>query len=172
MGTKTKQSGWEAAALRTREGKKHEFECMDTDPKFWFIPCKYSVEGSTAIQQMYMEMKESLSAGIIQKMADSAQAGKSQREIMDSFTPAEMGEFLKHVDLKKITGPAMIRAKLKYGFGKNNFPGEDPLGAMGNEGELKEEFLDRLMKYENVVREALKAIEEANPPLAKKPPRA
>ena len=159
-----KKQTWKDAARRTRQGKKHELETL---PGYYFHPVKFSVEGNDEIVAISLKKKEGLSPKTLKKIREIAGAKKdmSEAEIINSIPDDDLLEILRESDAKLLNSAELKRAKIKHGFGKNNFEGVDNEGAEGKKG-VSDDFIDDILQHVEVVNEIVGAIEVWNRPLA------
>ena len=164
MGSNKKAANWELAARRVRVGKRHNLESLENN--HYFHPLKYSVDGVDEINAAMMERKDVLEVGALAKMKHLAAKGniKSPEDIFEKLSDEEFGAVIKATDVSALKKGPLIRAKIKHGFGPNNFGGVDKDGALNKP--LPEEFLDSLLQNEDVVLEILKVVERHNHPLS------
>lgn len=157
---------WEEAARRIREGKRHDLETL---PGKYFHPIKYSASGMDEINAANLARKGAIPPKLLKKAKDLARQGKSQEEIMDTFTDEELLEFVRGTDPGAMSTIEIKRAKIKHGFGPNNFGGDIPPEGSLNKP-LSEENLDKILLYGDMVTEIVGAIDIFNRPLASRQP--
>lgn len=165
MSETKKKATYQTAAKRTREGEKHE---METLPGFYFYPVKFSIEGTDELNSIILDKKNSLSRSSIKVIKEIA--GKkniqTKEDVMKELTEDQVLDVLNTADKSLLADGPTFKAKLKYGFGRNNFGDVETAGASGPEGKItNDKFLDELIVYDEVVREIVGAIDIWNSPL-------
>lgn len=151
---------WEELARRTIEGDKHELESLGG---YWFKPKKYSCQGADEIKNATFKTGQGLSDEMLKKLTPLIEGEESIEEIMGKLPPADLTMLMNSQAVRNQDSAELVKVILKYGIGESNFDITD---------ENRNDFLEKIIEYQDIAIEMLGVIRKHNRPLVKKTSKA
>jgi len=153
--------GFKTELKKTRTGERYELETLKD---FHFQPVLYSVAGEDELQAITMKNKDLIPASVIKRLQ-----GKELKpeELLDELTEEEYEKFLSNLSANTAANLDLMRIKIRYGFGPNNFSdGFSTEGALTGPNPI--DAVDALLENSEVAHEVVNIIDEFNSPLSRK----
>jgi len=153
--------GFKQELKKSRTGNRHELKSL---PRNHFTPVLYSIEGEDDLRAVTMKYKDLVPATALKRLQGKA---FSPEELLEQITEDEYAEFIHNLNSNSVAALQVMRVKLRYGIGPNNFgDGISPEGALV--GPVPVEFVDMILDNSKVAKEMVHKIDELNSPLAEK----
>lgn len=163
---------WKAAARKTLVGEKRYFDTMPLEEgeteRFWMRPRKFSIEAQDAIAQAQYKLRDRIGADALKILTEHKDVIKRAQDAAvekgEELSNEEVFELLSADELETVVRGVppseryeLAKLELLYGWHDDNFGRE--------EGATQEQFIEDVLDFPDLAREALEFVEEWNRPL-------